>query len=146
MGMSYERTSEIFTAVWQSAGDCQGWALDRFLAVASEALDSYADTMMWCVPDESGECSADELDNDLWHEAAENVAEFLLAAGSDDIEEWASVFGPWDVGHCLWLTSDRHGAGFWDRGAGGLGDRLTDIAHNFQIYVYAGDDGTLYQS
>jgi hypothetical protein len=30
------------------------------------------------------------------------------------------------LGHDLWLTSCGHGTGFWDRGLGDLGDRLTD--------------------
>ena len=31
----------------------------------------------------------------------------------------------WDwAGHDLWLTAAGHGAGFWDRGLGDLGDRL----------------------
>lgn len=29
------------------------------------------------------------------------------------------------VGHDLWLTEKHHGAGFWDRGLGELGGRLT---------------------
>jgi len=35
------------------------------------------------------------------------------------------------VGHDLWLTSRRHGAGFWDRGLGERGDFLTTWAHEF---------------
>jgi len=34
------------------------------------------------------------------------------------------------AGHDFWLTRNRHGAGFWDRGmARELGDALTDAAH-----------------
>lgn len=29
----------------------------------------------------------------------------------------------------FWLTRNRHGAGFWDRGYGDAGKRLTDSAH-----------------
>lgn len=31
----------------------------------------------------------------------------------------------------FWLTRNRHGAGFWDRGAGDVGKRLTQAAHGF---------------
>lgn len=31
-------------------------------------------------------------------------------------------------GHDFWLTRNHHGAGFWDRGLGKLGDDLTKIA------------------
>lgn len=38
----------------------------------------------------------------------------------------------WDwMGHDFWLTRNGHGAGFWDRGLGELGDRLTDAAHAY---------------
>lgn len=29
----------------------------------------------------------------------------------------------------FWLTRNGHGAGFWDRGYGAVGERLTDAAH-----------------
>ena len=32
------------------------------------------------------------------------------------------------VGHDFWLTREGHGAGFWDRGNGPQGDRLTELA------------------
>ena len=32
-------------------------------------------------------------------------------------------------GHDFYLTRERHGTGFWDRGLGTLGDYLTDVAH-----------------
>lgn len=35
----------------------------------------------------------------------------------------------------FWLTRNRHGAGFWDRGMGQVGVSLTDAAH-----VYGGVD------
>jgi hypothetical protein len=37
-------------------------------------------------------------------------------------------------GHDLWLTQARHGAGFWDRGYGETGDKLTEAAHLFGPY------------
>lgn len=39
------------------------------------------------------------------------------------------------AGHDFWLTRNHHGAGFWDRGLGEVGDRLTKAAH-----VYGGVD------
>lgn len=32
--------------------------------------------------------------------------------------------------HDFWLTRNRHGAGFWDRGLGELGELLTDLSHS----------------
>lgn len=35
------------------------------------------------------------------------------------------------MAHDFHLTRNHHGAGFWDRGLGELGDRLTDLAQSF---------------
>ena len=43
-------------------------------------------------------------------------------------------------GHDFWLTRERHGTGFWDRGYGRVGDELTKAA---QVYGSAGDDLSL---
>ena len=44
-----------------------------------------------------------------------------------------------------WLTRNGHGAGFWDRGLDGLGDKLSEMATiQGSVYVYAGDDGLIY--
>lgn len=49
------------------------------------------------------------------------------------------------IGHDLILTTNRHGAGFWDRGLGELGTKLTDIAQSLGGYeLYVGDDEKLY--
>lgn len=51
------------------------------------------------------------------------------------------------AGHDLWLTRNGHGAGFWDRGLGSLGTRLTEAAHVMgNCDVYVGDDGKVYLS
>lgn len=48
-------------------------------------------------------------------------------------------------GHDFWLTRNGHGAGFWDRGLGKLGDELSDAARSYgDCDLYAGDDGKLY--
>lgn len=49
------------------------------------------------------------------------------------------------AGHDFWLTRNGHGAGFWDRGLGDLGDKLTTKAESFSsVGLYIGDDGLLY--
>lgn len=51
-----------------------------------------------------------------------------------------------DAGHDFWLTRNRHGAGFWDRGLGVVGDLLTDAAHAAgERELHIGDDGLIYQ-
>lgn len=49
------------------------------------------------------------------------------------------------AGHDFWLTRNRHGAGFWDRDLGDIGQALSDAAHDFgEQTLYVGDDGVLY--
>lgn len=38
------------------------------------------------------------------------------------------------IGHDLHLTAQGHGTGFWDRGLGELGERLTEAAKRFGYY------------
>lgn len=43
------------------------------------------------------------------------------------------------------LTRNGHGAGFWDRGYGEIGDRLTEAAHGYgSAHPYDGGNGLLY--
>jgi hypothetical protein len=51
------------------------------------------------------------------------------------------------IGHDIWLTRNHHGAGFWDRGLGDMGDKLTEIAHSLGgCDAYVGDDGKVHLS
>jgi hypothetical protein len=49
------------------------------------------------------------------------------------------------AGHDFWLTRNGHGAGYWDRDLGDVGEKLTDCAHVYgERYLYVGDDGKVY--
>lgn len=51
------------------------------------------------------------------------------------------------IGHDLFLTTQGHGVGFWDRGYGYNGELLTKECKKFfddSMYAYAGDDGKIY--
>lgn len=51
------------------------------------------------------------------------------------------------AGRDLWFTRNGHGVGFWDRGLGEVGDRLSDGARAMgQVDAYLGDDGRVYLS
>jgi hypothetical protein len=71
---------------------------------------------------------------------ADDCRDFFNANGAD-----LAVVGAEAAGIDFWLTRNRHGAGFWDRGLGNLGTRLTDAAQAFgECDLYVGDDGKLY--
>ncbi len=49
------------------------------------------------------------------------------------------------AGHDFWLTRNGHGAGFWDRGLGEKGRRLTEACRPYgSVDLYAGDDGLIH--
>lgn len=50
------------------------------------------------------------------------------------------------IGHDYVLTTGGHGAGFWDRGYGELGDKLTEACHadRHEWHAYVTDDGKLW--
>lgn len=52
------------------------------------------------------------------------------------------------AGHDFWLTRNGHGAGFWDRGLGEIGNKLTEACGHGTKYpnldLYLGDDNKLY--
>lgn len=49
----------------------------------------------------------------------------LIPGGEDALSE----MGESQAGHDLWLTRNGHGAGFWARGLGSMGESLTQAAH-----------------
>lgn len=117
--------------------------------VWTDFVDSYLETALWSSFDDEGNSLDDEYSTeDFSHEALsqaimestkfidENWDDLIESGGSEDRH-----------GHDFWLTRNRHGAGFWDRGYDDIGKRLTEAAHAYgELYIYAGDDGLLYFS
>lgn len=49
------------------------------------------------------------------------------------------------AGHDFWLTRNGHGAGFWDRGLGEIGEALSKACEPYGgVDLYVGDDGKIY--
>ena len=86
-------------------------------------LDGYADCATWA----SGLDSCTIAEESL-ADMRETCREFL-ENNAADIAAYCEEFPLDYAGHDLWLTRNGHGAGFWDRGLGELGKRLTDAAH-----------------
>jgi hypothetical protein len=115
---------------------------------ADRMFRAYVECALWAdLRDENGE-SMDDLygPNDLAPETLESmradVLDFLEGAGTD-----LDTMDAEQAGHDFWLTRNRHGAGFWDRGLGELGERLTAMAHPYgESFLYVGDDGLVYVS
>jgi hypothetical protein len=111
----------------------------------SACAQQYLETALWSSSDEDGSPLDDQFDvsdfaPEAIQQAEKDCLDFLSTNDVGDLDEG-------DVGHDFWLTRNRHGAGFWDRGLGALGDRLTKAAHAYgECDIYLGDDGKLYLS
>lgn len=112
--------------------------------------DAYGECAIWTsvVTTIGGDdIPADAIDDgvatDTWEAFRADCAEYLA------IEEVATILerlqlDPAQVGHDLWLTRNRHGAGFWDRDLGADGEVLTRHAHLMgEQVLYLGGDGVL---
>ena len=101
-----------------------------------------------CGPDAEAELrEADGFSPEAIAEAAQYCAEFQAANAASLAAAYAAMpsYDEQRAGHDLWLTRNHHGAGFWDRGLGEVGERLTKAAHGLgERSLYAGDDCYLY--
>jgi hypothetical protein len=65
------------------------------------------------------------------HESARDaIAAMLAMARPEDIETYVEAYGWGEFGHDVWLTRNGHGAGFWDRDMGDMGERLSEVARS----------------
>lgn len=111
-----------------------------------QMTDGYLEALLWTAHD----APTDDEEPITWDDAGyriDDVAPTLRASVRDHLidvvtdhplatrmygraRQFAVADGTvWEhFGHDYLLTRDHHGAGFWDRGIGALGDYLTDIA------------------
>lgn len=122
---------------------------------ATPALDAftraYLECALWTSDPEprSGEWSAsdwwsiDAIDPDSLARAIEDCRSFQ-DANRADLDEVSDTFHVDDTrhGHDFFLTRCGHGAGFWDRGYGELGRKLTDAAHAYGEVWISGPETT----
>jgi hypothetical protein len=116
------------------------------------ALAAYIECALWSSVGEDGEpldrdYDASAIDDETRAQMREDVENFLAACWGDAWEGFSidlAGIEPAQIGHDFWLTRNHHGAGFWDRGLGERGDRLTDLAHGFGgADLYVTDDGQI---
>lgn len=116
-------------------------------------LAGYIECALWSSTDQStqsGGCplddnyGADDIDTSALDSIRAECADFI-EHNKADLDAYIEALGAESAGHDFWLTRNGHGAGFWDRGLGALGDRLTTASKPYgEVYLYVGDDGKLY--
>lgn len=91
----------------------------------------------------------DDLSDEARKELREEIESFL-EENAEDLQaalDSGTGYSEGHIGQDIALTRNHHGAGFWDRGLGAVGTRLTDAAHNlgaFDLYPLA--DGSVAHS
>lgn len=123
------------------------------MSVFSDFFDAYLECASWASSHfESAEdphgTPFDELDalysDDTLESMRADCVDFM-EANAEDLEVYSEQLSYASAGHDFWLTRNGHGTGFWDRGLGGLGDRLSKAA---KVYgssdLYLGNDGEIH--
>ena len=124
-------------------------------AAEAAVVAAYMECALWSSNDESDEYGGEPMDkNYCIGDIAEETQAEMEKDCLDFIEEVGVLYEEYVVksrygyegfGHDFWLTRNGHGAGFWDRGLGELGDMLSDAAKVYGSYdLYVGDDGKIY--
>lgn len=108
-------------------------------------LDAYLTCLVWSssATDDNGEefesLESFDLSESAKTKSAYDCAQFIEAAG-DLLDNLPSGYDFSNAGHDFWLTRNGHGAGFWDRGLGERGDKLTSLSKSFasrNVYIDA---------
>lgn len=129
-------------------------------------VNAYVECALWSSTDDDGEFldtfhNADDVAPETLAQMRQECADFLALewsyrpgnvpdgtpAETHTVREWLDVVRstPVQAGHDFWLTRNGHGAGFWDRGYGYIGDVLTYAAKTYGSYdLYVGDNGKVY--
>ena len=111
--------------------------LDSATWAAVECL-LWSSPLMECEQDPESEYFVAECE--LWDDVDYPVDPDSVANLQRDLEQFlelceddliASKLSPEQIGHDFILTRNGHGAGFWNRGLGEIGDRLTKWAKTF---------------
>lgn len=120
-----------------------------------EVVAAYLECALWSSTDNSDDSGGGPLDanydesdvsDDAWLSAVRDCADFLEAQAEDiDGDSPSEALSNEQVGHDFWLTRSGHGAGFWDRGLGARGERLSKACKPYgSVDLYVGDDGKIH--
>lgn len=90
-----------------------------------KVVDAYIECGLWADAEDADISEVDSLDI---ARIREDCIDFCAAANAGSL---LAGLSPEQVGHDFYLTRCGHGAGFWDRGLGEQGDKLTDLAESF---------------
>lgn len=134
---------EIFTRAktWEDARaavleDHPDLVIDTKTIDVEEMLEGYLTCALWSSIGEDGNplddtACIDDIASEDVNAAREECEDFLDLCQREDIDVQAIPMEASSIGHDFWLTRNHHGAGFWDRGLGELGKKLTALAQGY---------------
>ena len=108
---------------------------------------AYMECALWASSDDNCDsldesCDVDDISEPVRKAMIQDCQQFQK--DNKELLEQAYQHGSYDAehaGHDYWLTRNHHGAGFWDRGLGEVGDALTKAANavgSLNLYVENG--------
>lgn len=147
-------TDGRFSEKSQSApdGGCANATMGSLAPPVDEMTDEYLTSLCWSstIEGDDGAVPADsgpEISDEMHAKCRSDVEKFMLQ-NSPLIDEAINTKLGYSYGqamHDFALTRNHHGAGFWDRDLGPVGDTLTSRAQAFgETDVYLGDDDMLH--
>lgn len=111
--------------------------------ILEEFERAYLECALWSSTDQSNEQGGDPLDQNYDASDFDPVALAELLKDCESFREQASALlaesglSDEQAGHDFWLTRNGHGAGFWDRGLGEVGEKLTQLCKPYgSVYLY----------
>jgi len=122
----------------------------KTLPLSQEFLDAYIECALWSSTDNSDDSGGSPLDDNY---GPDDLAPEALEAATKDCNSFMECHDAWlaqagtdeQNGHDFWLTRNGHGAGFWDRGYGEVGDHLSKACKPYgSVDLYIGDDGKIH--
>jgi len=123
--------------------------------IIEQIMEGYWETMFWSNMadiEEESEIYGKTIEDVHWQAIADITTkvtlfyahnkQLLTIANDKYTEDWGRI------GHDLFLTTNHHGAGFWDGDYGeDLGEALTEACRMIKSQdFYTGDDGIVYMS
>lgn len=123
-----------------------------FTLTDTEIMRESGAVMLWQegeIYSENGEPTLETWDmvfdpSDSTPDAAEAMAsavrEFVSRIHPADLAKYLNTYSETALIHDYWLTRNGHGAGFWDRGLGETGERMSSLARtDGEYYLYSND-------
>lgn len=120
---------------------------ENFTVKLDEFTIAYIECALWSSNDTTGNYEFLTENYDITDISKETLQVIVKDCGLFQAKshELITVQSIEQSGHDFWLTRNGHGAGFWDRGLGDIGEVLTKLSNEFgECTLYVGDDGRIY--